>query len=317
MHQNSGLDSNAAIFRNIKLHLNIHYNSSGQSGAGAVRFSKMTSSGTKFDTYEPGRGHKFENIEINGTIEGNSHYNEPVIYMDTLSKWGSGDYFSNIKLINLNIKNNSRGIYFYTGPFIDPLVFDNVISSTPVYWAPNDSQGTWNYPLININCSFPNQKTFHIFSPIDVIAIKSNTSLPKGLSTKMLTNGGATSQVNFSLPNATPGLKYSISREANFEIRIIPKEVDSIGEGREGKYLSLVEPGNSLTLECVTPGTWQVQRSAGCSTLRAVALPRCQQAAEQGEITCYLWLSLFALLASRRFTPSIDFEVDHYNRLSL
>ena len=94
-------DSNAALFRNIKLHLNIQYNTRGQTGAAAVRFCKMTSSGTVFDTYEPGRGHRFENIEINGIIEGNSHYPEPVIYMDILCKWGSGDYFSNIKLINL------------------------------------------------------------------------------------------------------------------------------------------------------------------------------------------------------------------------
>ncbi|MRR05882.1 MAG: hypothetical protein EG828_02895 [Deltaproteobacteria bacterium] len=251
-------DAKAAIFRNIRLHLDIRYNETGQTGAAAVRFSKMTSSGTAFDAYEPGRGHRFENIEIDGIIDGNSHYGEPVIFMDTLCKWGNGDYFSDIKLTNLTIKNNNRGIVFYTGPFIGPLVFDNVNSSTPVHWGPNDSAHTWNYPLLHTDSDFPNKSTFEVFKPIDVIVINTNASVMKGWSTKKLTNAGATSHVHLFLPDATPGLVYTISNDAAKEIRIKPKEMESIGGWEKGKYLLLDAPRSFVIIKCVKPGEWMI-----------------------------------------------------------
>jgi hypothetical protein len=80
---------------------------------------------------------------------------------------------------------------------------------------------------------------------------------------KRITNAGASDTVTFTLPAATQGMRMNFIRIAGYALRIDPDGSEVIRGGGAGKYLSLDSNGASVTLECVTDGTWEIVSSTG------------------------------------------------------
>lgn len=80
------------------------------------------------------------------------------------------------------------------------------------------------------------------------------------------TNSGATVNRTHPLPLATPGLRYTFLRVASFELRVLPIAGQTIRGGGVSKYINLAADGDSLTLECIVAGVWEVLVHRGTPT---------------------------------------------------
>lgn len=90
-----------------------------------------------------------------------------------------------------------------------------------------------------------------------------NRTLLSNQSGARITNTGATViRTNF-LPSAVPGLSFAIFRTASFQFRTAPVAGQSIRGGRSGKYIQLDADGDSVTLECVVAGIWEITSQRG------------------------------------------------------
>ena len=78
---------------------------------------------------------------------------------------------------------------------------------------------------------------------------------------KAFVNTSATGTTTISLPKAIPGLTYQFLVQAAFTMNIQPKAVDSIRGSGAGVLLALSGVGSTLTLECMTPGIWEIVQS--------------------------------------------------------
>lgn len=84
-----------------------------------------------------------------------------------------------------------------------------------------------------------------------------------------IANVGATVIRTYSLPAATPGLRYTVLRIASFAIRVAPTAGQFVRGGGAGKYIQLNADGDLITLECVVAGTWEVVDQRGTPTFEA------------------------------------------------
>ena len=89
---------------------------------------------------------------------------------------------------------------------------------------------------------------------------------------KTFTTAGASGTVTFSLPAATPGLRFKFHVGAAQQLRVDPNGVETISlpstgvAGAAGKYLVADAIGETLAIECVVAGAWSVFGHAGSWT---------------------------------------------------
>jgi hypothetical protein len=86
---------------------------------------------------------------------------------------------------------------------------------------------------------------------------------------------GAAATVTFTMPAAVAGMKYRFRVGAAQELRIDPDGTETISlpssgvAGAAGKYLTANAAGESVSIECVTGGTWTVFGYTGTWTAEA------------------------------------------------
>lgn len=86
---------------------------------------------------------------------------------------------------------------------------------------------------------------------------------------------GAAAAVTFAMPAAVAGMKYRFRVGAAQELRIDPDGTETISlpstgvAGAAGKYLTANAAGESVSIECVTGGTWTVFGYTGTWTAEA------------------------------------------------
>jgi len=264
----------AGVWRDIHINLNIEYAATGNTGASAVRFSKLDGVGG-FDTID--RGHVFENIYISGKVKGVPHYPDGgAVSLDNLCSWGAGENLRNIVIDGLIVTEQAFRCWwpqgaFHTGP---GLTIRNTQLRGPVYLTPGDGgdpQGLlkpFPNPVVVENSTFSNlwavvanQRAVGIwFASVD-------TTVPAGYSGRSISNRTATGLKTDTLPPALPGREFRCVREAPFEYQIKPDPSDSIrGGGSAGKYLSMNANGNNVRLRCVVGGVWELASSNGAIT---------------------------------------------------
>lgn len=83
------------------------------------------------------------------------------------------------------------------------------------------------------------------------------TTVTDAQTAQRLTNRGATTAIEFDLPAATVGLRYSFSRIANYAVRLDPNLSEIISDGGAGKYLEITGRGQ-VDIECLAAGVWEV-----------------------------------------------------------
>lgn len=94
------------------------------------------------------------------------------------------------------------------------------------------------------------------------------TAVTTALSGQRLTNRGATQVIEFDLPAATVGLRYSFNRIANYAVRLDPNGSETIADGGAGKYLEIQYRGQ-VNIECLAIGAWEVTGGSGLYVMEA------------------------------------------------
>ena len=109
----------------------------------------------------------------------------------------------------------------------------------------------------------PTNTTISIYNQNDGRTVVGSTDIARGESGNTFTNSGASATVTALLPASIPNLSFTFIRTASFDLRIDPNGTDTIRGGGAGKYLSLDSDGASVTLRCVSAGTWEIVASHG------------------------------------------------------
>lgn len=79
-----------------------------------------------------------------------------------------------------------------------------------------------------------------------------------------LTNYGATQVIEFDIPAAVVGMRYSFQRIADYAIRLDPNGTDVIADGAAGKYLQMQAMGR-IDLLCLVANRWEIVNDT-CAT---------------------------------------------------
>lgn len=83
-----------------------------------------------------------------------------------------------------------------------------------------------------------------------------------------LSNYGASTVVEFDLPAAVVGYRYTFARHANYSVQIDPYSSETIAGNAAGKYIDIVSRGE-VTIECFQTGTWEVTGSTALYNVEA------------------------------------------------
>lgn len=75
---------------------------------------------------------------------------------------------------------------------------------------------------------------------------------------KRFTNDGALHVITIHIGPASVGQTFSFTRMASYAFRIDPEDTDCFRGHAAGKYLELDSDGDSATVECLTPGVWDI-----------------------------------------------------------
>jgi hypothetical protein len=94
------------------------------------------------------------------------------------------------------------------------------------------------------------------------------TTVTTALSGQRLTNRGATQVIEFDLPAATVGQRYSFNRIAGYAVRLDPNGSETISDGGAGKYLEIQYRGQ-VDIECFSTGEWEVTGGSGLYAMEA------------------------------------------------
>ena len=146
--------SPGATFRNIAVKLNVKFAGDGtaNTGASAVQFDKLISETGASDTTD--RGHIIENLNISGVIENRPAFTGFYIIGTNLNaKWGAGDFWRNIRIHDLVLKNASatQGIRLGLNQLVDQIIFDNVNSTANIELVKDTYTGAPDNTLIPYN----------------------------------------------------------------------------------------------------------------------------------------------------------------------
>lgn len=254
-------DQTPGTFRNIRLHLNVQWNATGQTGAGAVRITKFDNGGG-YDQSD--RGHTLDNVVIDGYLKGTPHYSaEWLVFMDNLNNWGTGDFFRNVRLENLSVDSTApHGMLFFHSPFQNPIVFDDVRApgiSLDLQLSSGQTVGNFA-PIYNNGTVFANQAALTVFQDV------SNTSIQKYMP-QTFHQATGTQDVNMTLPASVVGMEFSFFREATHVYSIFPATGEYISSGAANQPVVLNAPGAYVKLKCIIAGHWEIVASNG--TMRA------------------------------------------------
>lgn len=97
-------------------------------------------------------------------------------------------------------------------------------------------------------------------------SITNPTVITTAQSGNVFTITGATGTIEFDLPAATVGLKYSFARTASQSLIIDPDGTEVIGSGGAGKYLSIDTDNAFVTLQCYVAGAWCIVADTGVTS---------------------------------------------------
>jgi len=97
-------------------------------------------------------------------------------------------------------------------------------------------------------------------------AITSNTSASSGDSGKHYTNTGATGTISLTLPSATPGLIFAVTRTATQAFWIKPYSGQQFRSQVANRYLELVDDGMTVVCKCIQTGIWDIVAAGVGST---------------------------------------------------
>lgn len=258
-------DTAIGKMRNVKIHLDVAYNATGNTGGAALFITKLKNDGNP-DASD--RGHRMENLIISGEINGSPAYsNWAIIVTDTLATWGSGDYFSNIVLENLKIVGvDVRSmIKLVMAGLEDQIALTNVVSNQAI--AITNAAGSYiqapstgRVVLNNVSCL--NRYLFDTVSssmPLDIYrGTGTPATIPVGWSGKIIGMLGVGGDTVYNLPAATTGLEYTFTRNDAPVLDIAPDGTDVIQGGTAGQVLRMNAPGNMIKLICIVDGTWEI-----------------------------------------------------------
>ena len=106
-----------------------------------------------------------------------------------------------------------------------------------------------------------------VWSPLGTVvgAVDKNAtySVTVGDNGNRFSNFGAGAAIEFDLPAAIVGMKYSFLRLATHELRLDPNVAETIRGGGAGEYLQLDADGDNVTIQCVKAGTWEITSQVG------------------------------------------------------
>lgn len=263
-------DSTPAIHRNIDIELDIVYAATGNTGSSAFIMSKYSDGGVTMDTSD--RGHRLDGLTVRGLVEGLPHYTAyAIIGTRTECVWGTGDFWSNVALRNLRIK-NGKIAFFTLGSLVDSFLVENFTSdnSLGLWQSISDQTPPHNGRYTIINSNFPNRDTRvltdGVVGGLDQIRFVGPTgTIYAGYTEHFCTNNGAGSgDVNpLTLPAAVAGLTFPVLRTDAGLIRLGTSGTDVFRGQTLGKLLNIDTQGGAVTVACKSNGTWDVIASNG------------------------------------------------------
>ena len=112
-------------------------------------------------------------------------------------------------------------------------------------------------------------------APVTVATADSAVSHTEALSGAVVSNLGAAAAVTYALPAATAGMRVTALVEVAQELRLDPDGDETIAlpstgvQGGAGKYLTANAITESVSLVCLTPGTWSATNFIGAWTAEA------------------------------------------------
>lgn len=260
-------DAVAGVMRDIHINLDITYNASGNTGASAVRFSKLDNGGS-FDTTD--RGHTREDIRISGRIIGVPKVPDGgPVSLDNLCSWGVGENLRNITFDGLSAPDHTQRCYWPQGGFQTKpgLTLRNTNLAGPLALQPGGVGDAFTTPVRMENSVVANSWVVADSAlPVEVLPSAGGVTVPAGYSGKVISNRDASGTVTHTLPPALVGREFTCVREAEFEYRIDPNPSDTIRGSSAGKYLIMNTTGNTVHLKCVVAGVWELVSSNGAIT---------------------------------------------------
>lgn len=264
----------ASLMRNIHVRLHVLYpgGSGGTSGGGgaALDIHKVDNSGTS-DVVD--RGHRLENLVVEGVVEG---LPDPTwaaqipIQTDLNSTFGTGDYFSNFVLENLNFK-SSKSVYLFLAALTDLISLRNVQAPTAAIYLMQDA-GDTRLPYVGrvildgVNCL--NRYAYDVGTaspPLDFIrgVGASPDTVHTGWSGKNISNDGQGGAIVWQLPAAVRGLEYTFVRSYADAVSVKPASGETHRGGAADQSLIMNSAGNQIHISCVTNGVWELNMVQG------------------------------------------------------
>lgn len=254
-------DSVAQRIRNVRLAYDLTYGTEGHNGAEALQILKRTDAG-QVDTLD--RGHTLDGLEITGYVGGTPDYPYMGLFNTyNACAWGTGDYWRNIAFRDLFLDNTAFSRMDF-GALQGPLLIENVVSGGPLGFNDGGTAPPSTGQMTIVNSTFPNQHTASGgYSGLQTVSSTSNITLPAGWSGKTLTNLGAGSDVQMTLPTATLGTTFRfVNVHTTHKIVVDPSGTEAIRGKAAGKYVA-VPAGGTLQLHCHVAGTWDILASYG------------------------------------------------------
>jgi len=268
-------DQTPAVFRNISIKAHVTYGDTGDTGGPAVYIVKYDNGGN-VDTAD--RGHILENLTISGRIDGvgSTPTFTGVIATHSSCTFGTGDFWKNIVLRDLDITNNTtQHVILQAAPITEGLLIDNVHSTADIMLMADKNlwPNIWvtQAPYTIRDSAFPNQWVTSVAVGMSIVVSTADISIPLGLGYGgHVSNLGAVATRIFWLPPATPGLHYYIRNATAAQVlQIGPDGTEIIEAGGAGKYLSLDTAYATVHLFCHVAGVWDIMSSTGTLSYQA------------------------------------------------
>jgi len=258
--------------RNIKFNFDVDFAASGATGYQLFSVYKLVNDTTE-DTTE--RGHSLTNLYLTGSVTGTPSVPNGILIgcgspSAAHGTWGTGEYWSNIKLENLNV-DNACPIQFMVDSIVDNASLINVQHPLGVISFCNGATATsWltNGKVISIGSNYLNQYAAGGTAPPMMVKIPFPTgsplNIPANWTDQPITNDRMGSRpCVFKLPASVPGMRYVFVASGRGVLSISPNRTDIISGRTPGQSLVFGTAGGTVTLQCVTAGTWEIVNGYG------------------------------------------------------
>ena len=264
--------------RNIDIDLDVEYPPSGTTNGGAAfEIHKVDDSG---NPVAQDYGHILDGLRVRGRVKGQGSpkvSGSGTLATSFASRWGPGDFFSNIRFENLKIEpTDDRGSPRFVFGNVTDLIRMKNVACTTCFSLYNANNGTVERPrkakveLLNVTCRNRDVGVVDAFgnsnpalSRVDAFAAM-HVIYPGHCNGVLWTNQNVGGDTTLTLPMGFVGARLRFRRVSAGRLSIAPSRSETIRGGSAGQKYFTDAAGGFLELEWLPgAGTWEIKQRLG------------------------------------------------------